>query len=116
MKMRRPPFGRYRRSYSRVEASPGSFSRRAAPKPLATRNSAFSASRSELKRTILPGAVGPQLGAAPRAIDVQFHVQPVVWQVVAEFVRPLDHRRAFVQRLVETQFPHLLRFLQPVKV
>src|SRR5580698_2434492 len=103
MKMRRPPFGRYRRSYSRVEASPGRGSRRAAPKPLAARNSAFTASRSELKRPILPGAVRRQPRAAARAVDVQLHVQPVVRQMVAEPLRPLDHRRAFVQRLVQAE-------------
>src|SRR5580704_7605442 len=96
-------------------------SRRAWLRPFAARKSAFSPARasppcSELKRSPLPGAVRTEARAPPLALDRQFHVQPVGRQVVAEFLGPLDHRRALVQRLVEAELGHLLELLQPVEV
>src|ERR1700722_13921329 len=90
-------------------------------RPWAARKSAFNPSRaspscSELKRSPFPGAVRAEARAPPLALNGGLHVQPVGRQVVAELLRPFDHRRTRVERLVEAELGHLLKLLQPVEV
>src|SRR6185312_6977671 len=82
---------------------------------------AFSPSRapssnSELKRSPLPGAVRVEARAPALALDAKLHVQPVGREAMAELLGPLDHRRPFVERLVEAELGRLLGLLQAVEV
>ena len=96
--------GRIRRSYERVEASPGKGWRAASTRPARARKSAFNASRSELKGPSFETTVGGEARSSGLSIDGQLYIESGGGQRPFQPLGPFDDGGSGFEGFVEAEF------------